>query len=915
MAIINKVSKHHISEHSVNRLLSQEWVEANCQSVSALDAARILGYKHLQSGGLLLKGVNSMVQLRPDNQVWQGAPKYITPKKETMPYDAMLFNHPNIDNYWTKENLEKRCIVIEEKKYVLLTEGMFKAICCGQNNLPCVALVGVTMGMVGKDTNPNKPLVPSLQKITEMGYGIIIAFDSDVASNMQVRKAHKSLAEKLINTGTEVLSISGLWTEEEGKGLDDYINEKGIDNFKQIFTKAISIKKWNTRFPVFDGVKLDRSIELTMMMSLFDDDWIVLNDVFYQYQRGCDGELGFYKKVENATVKKLITTKLRDVFEVQEEKKEDGSVIPCAVYRFATEKNKQSVFKFSQSDLHKKAIANEHLIPFLNGTLNIRTGELEDHCRKNQLTWNIPSEYKPSSKCPQNFELFIRSAFGEEYIDLIQAIFSMYLDTTAPYGYFLHVIGKSGSGKGTLLRLLASLFSSDNAMAISNFDELGKTDKRHQLLTGKRFCYFPDVQGFQGGLTSFYELVDNGMLSGRALHSNDGYMKRWNTRFALASVSHLGIENAGTGWDRRCIPLATKPRKGDIDNNLFQKLSDERAEIISWSLGLEAEKRDKIIQGASNDYSGIRELKQQAAIYSDSMKGFIDQCLEPGIDGQTLSTDYLYCAYRIYCLSTGLKPIAQNKLISRLADELPHNHKSRTSTKVNGVKVNIPRHFNKIKFVNLLFERKDDEWHCNRGLLSEGNLSLFEEGTQAEPEYSRNIEQNISMTEYDGTKSESTLQDSNSSNSTYSSTKPFYLTEEEDIDQESNPSKINNKKENNKPTLSTAEYLSTTSKTAAPQQSQHTHLIDTQVESCLNTVKMPEYTFSIGNRVMSKYEQSIASKKGWVGVVVKIEDEICYVDFPDRKTLYKKHGGSYSGNPKTVITMKKNSLIKICEII
>ena len=444
------------------------------------------------------------------------------------------------------------------------------------------------------------------------------------------------------------------------------------------------------------------------------------------------GGLGFYKKIREPQAKKLIGDFLKKVYDIKYVPVLDaeGNQVekPKPIYKFFTQKNKLACFNISLTDLFINSPANEHLIPFLNGTLDARTGELLKHDRNNYLTWNIPYDYKATSECPKIFKDFIDKAFGNEYFELIQAIFSMYLDSTAPYGYFLHVIGASGSGKGTLLRLLASLFNTENVMATGSFEELMLAEKRHQFLSAKRFCYFPDVGGFQGGLTSFYELVDNGMLSGRALRGNDGYAKKWNVRFALASVSHLGIENAGTGWDRRCIPIPTQPRQGDIDTELFEKLSDKKAQIIAWALSMKRERRDYLIKNSNSEFSGIRELKQQAAIYSDSMKGFIDQCLEPASENETLSTDALYAAYRVYCNATGLKPTAQNKLISRLAEEITQHHRARTTKRFAGSKpINIPRHFAAIKFTNNIFCFKDGEWHCDRGSLSEGNMQLFEE--------------------------------------------------------------------------------------------------------------------------------------------------------------------------------------------
>jgi hypothetical protein len=75
--------------------------------------------------------------------------------------------------------------------------------------------------------------------------------------------------------------------------------------------------------------------------------------------------------------------------------------------------------------------------------------------------------------------------------------------------------------------------------------------------------------------------VDNGKLSGRSLYSSCGYTKEWNCRFVAASVDHLQIENAGDGWDRRCLPLLSKGREGLEDPYLRHKLSAVKADIVS----------------------------------------------------------------------------------------------------------------------------------------------------------------------------------------------------------------------------------------------------------------------------------------------------------------------------------------------
>jgi putative DNA primase/helicase len=45
----------------------------------------------------------------------------------------------------------------------------------------------------------------------------------------------------------------------------------------------------------------------------------------------------------------------------------------------------------------------------------------------------------------------------------------MLLDPTAHYGRFIHLLGQSGSGKGTMLRLWLEMFGTENTRSINSF--------------------------------------------------------------------------------------------------------------------------------------------------------------------------------------------------------------------------------------------------------------------------------------------------------------------------------------------------------------------------------------------------------------------------------------------------------------
>jgi len=414
------------------------------------------------------------------------------------------------------------------------------------------------------------------------------------------------------------------------------------------------------------------TFEKNCLETLFAENWAVLDGAFYHYLLAP----GNWERLEDSAVKKILADKAGKAYKIVFS---GPNSPPQHLHCFMTSSKIESAFKCCRAALTvSNPPANEHLIAFLNGTLDIRTGELQPHNRNNFLTWGMATEYKPNAKLPKVFKNFLNESYGEDLIPLIRAIISMLLDPSAPYGYFPHALGASGSGKGVLLRFLASLFSEDSTSSLSSFADIGKPEKRHQNLTGTKFAYVADIGGYVKGLRNFYELVDNGPMTGRGLYNPDGYNKRWNVRFAVASVDHLQIENAGDGWDRRCIPLPTKPRKGKPDPKLEQKLRDCRAAVISWALAMPSEERDNILINARQLFPQIAKVKRSAEIYGDSVKAFIDGCLVCDLNSNhRIPSGELYALYRSYCKASGHQPNGFQKFVGHLKNVLPNNYCSR----------------------------------------------------------------------------------------------------------------------------------------------------------------------------------------------------------------------------------------------
>ncbi|MDY7023611.1 MAG: DUF3854 domain-containing protein, partial [Cyanobacteriota bacterium] len=231
------------------RGLNPDWTIANCYSATIPEASQLLKYP-AKSPCIVIEGSNGQYQLRP-NRPWadkQGkkAPKYRTATGDE--YDALLPAHPNDKYYWTNiDALKQRCYQIDGHPYILITEGGFKAISACSHDIPTIALLGVEMGLTSSKDDPQgkRYLVPALERLAVAGFGFILAFDADLSTKPAVKQALIKLAAALLKFKVPLYLLPP-WNEEQGKGIDDYIQMNGIEAFRQQLI-ANSQKEWSWR--------------------------------------------------------------------------------------------------------------------------------------------------------------------------------------------------------------------------------------------------------------------------------------------------------------------------------------------------------------------------------------------------------------------------------------------------------------------------------------------------------------------------------------------------------------------------------------------------------------------------------------------------------------------------------------------
>ncbi|MEG4304875.1 phage/plasmid primase, P4 family [Microcoleus sp. D3_18a_C4] len=637
--------------HISGRGLLNDWVRACCHSASIAQASHYLGYS-VKSPGILFMGKDGQVQYRPDirepKRGKKEPPKYLSPSGE---FDAFLPPSPDNPLYWEIEALKREAFYINGVPYILITEGVFKAIAGCSNGIPTISLLGVEQGLTGKARDPENQrfLVPALRRLAEAGFGFIIGFDADAATNQNVRAAERKLAKQLAKFNVPVRSVTGDWEKGpngEFKGMDDFIQHKGIEEFRAILTKA---KLFGEKEGDADGEKKSKFPSADAMSREIAEDYrdklAFNNEVLCWYHYEADTP-GIWSPETDEYVESIIYQIIKS--------KGLTNLPPTYV---------SSVKRFLRHELiERKWKSKAGLLPFQNGALEIATGKLYPHSPGYKFTWALPRPHSVVDTEWGKIRQWLDFAtHGNIHVqNLLLAFAAAVLKGRAEVQKFLHLIGIGGSGKGTFIRLLVALIGIENTHSSTLEDWCNNRFEAAQAYC-KRLLIFPDENRGTRSLGKFKQVT-----GGDWLRAEEKGQKPFKFKFegmvVVASEFPIFGADSGSGMARRTISVPFSAAVGtrrDLDKEFLPEL----AAFTNYLLSLDDAWVENTLRGVM-DIPEIGAQFWESKIREDSVAGFLNDKLildpfaQTSIGDSPNAEGTLYQAYHQYCADQGHKPQA-----------------------------------------------------------------------------------------------------------------------------------------------------------------------------------------------------------------------------------------------------------------
>lgn len=305
----------------------------------------------------------------------------------------------------------------------------------------------------------------------------------------------------------------------------------------------------------------------------------------------------------------------------------------------------------------------------LNGTIDLRTGELRPHRREDRITKLAPVFYDPEARAPLWAAFLARIMDNNnDVIRFLQRASGYSASGLTRERVVMILWGMGANGKSTFLNTVAGVLG-DYAKPADPGLLLAHRNERHPTgiadLFGARFVTAVETgSGKRLNEELLKWLTSTDLLKAR-------YMRRDFFTFVPTHTFWLAVNRRpvirGTDkaiWDRiRLVPFVVTIPEKEQDRELEFKLREESSGILRWIVeGCVAWQHEGLVAPEAVIEAG-KDYREE----SDTLGRFLEECCIEDKGAETESND-LYKAYTVWCLANNERAETQTALGTLLGD-------------------------------------------------------------------------------------------------------------------------------------------------------------------------------------------------------------------------------------------------------
>jgi P4 family phage/plasmid primase-like protien len=377
---------------------------------------------------------------------------------------------------------------------------------------------------------------------------------------------------------------------------------------------------------------------------------------------------------DRGAVVRLAKDTARSIFE--EAKEAPSDMLAKQLGKWASsslsESKLRAMISLAQSEpgipvLPEELDASPDLLNVLNGTIDLRTGELTEHRREDLITKLAPVEYDPDATAPVWATTLQRLLPVPE----VRAFFKKlcgYAFTGNVSEQLLPVLyGTGANGKSTVVNALLDVAGDYGMQAAPDLLVAKKGAHPTELadLFGMRLVASIEVEdGSRLAESLVKQLTGGDRVKARRMRQD--FWEFEPTHKVLMACNHKP-QVRGTDiaiWRRiKLVPFTETIPAAEQDKALPDKLRAEAAGILAWAV-------DGCLEWRREGLQAPEEVRQATGEYRaemDVLGAFLQECCEIDIEYNETAKE-LYAAYKFWCEDNGERPETQRRFGSRLTE-------------------------------------------------------------------------------------------------------------------------------------------------------------------------------------------------------------------------------------------------------
>ena len=347
---------------------------------------------------------------------------------------------------------------------------------------------------------------------------------------------------------------------------------------------------------------------------------------------------------------------------------------------FPVLKNVASLLRLCVTREYEEFPANEHIIVFENGTLEIATGRFRENSPDDLASSALAISYDPGRKEMPWTEYFLKTiAAGDDALfDLLLQVIGYITSNDVKAKAFLYLEGVGDAGKSRFCDLVASFFpkSGANKVARIALQDFGKKFAMGNLVNAKLNISedLPDSPLSPTTVSRIKMISDTNRLEAEAKYVQP-FSFRPLCKLLFASNHPLRLKEYDAAFVNRVvyIPFLHPIPKDKQDRNILEKMQEELPALFNRAF-----KAYRRLVDSGYAWAGAERFKPRIFVTSSSnatgkeqvLRRFVADCCVLDEDATTSTAD-LQAAYNQFCRDHTYLPVQGDRFSRELSAVLP----------------------------------------------------------------------------------------------------------------------------------------------------------------------------------------------------------------------------------------------------